>query len=294
LAQIERRQARIRRIRARNFANTKIRPETLTNTANVHHHIGKSQDHWEHLGSFLQKHSGDPAIEVCTSNWLHPRCGSAYSDPQNFVPKLKQHLLPRIKSTLRETKTSDVHLSPAETPPASADLEENDDWRAVLLEHDRIYKHNIMRVNFTTYDVRRADDMIHPTTSHCNIMVLNPMSSSSEHPFWYARVLGIFHTNVIYTGTEMMDYCPRRLEFLWVRWYKKDNTPAGWDARRLDCVYFPPMSSEHAFGFIDPTDVLRSCHIIPAHARGKLRPDSVCISHCAQDGKDWHAYYINR
>ena len=36
---------------------------------------------------------------------------------------------------------------------------------------------------------------------------------------------------------------------------------AGWDASTLDCVCFPPMADEHAFGFVNPDDVLRGCHL---------------------------------
>jgi hypothetical protein len=63
MAQIERRQARIRRIRAKNFPDKK--PDAVANDPDVHHHIGKSQNNPEHIGFFVQKHSGDPAIKVC-------------------------------------------------------------------------------------------------------------------------------------------------------------------------------------------------------------------------------------
>lgn len=158
-----------------------------------------------------------------------------------------------------------------------------------------MYKHNIMRINYTTYDVRRGDDVIHPGTSHHNIMVLNPRGPSSEHPFWYARVLGIYHINVVYTGMGTADYHPRRLEFLWVRWYEQVHDLAtGWMAGSLDQVRFPPMDHEDSFGFVDPADVLRSCHIIPAFACGRLHSDNKGISKCAQDSTDWQTYYVNR
>jgi hypothetical protein len=38
--------------------------ETVGTTPHEHHHIGVSQNHYEHIGTFLQKHSGDPAISV--------------------------------------------------------------------------------------------------------------------------------------------------------------------------------------------------------------------------------------
>jgi hypothetical protein len=114
--------------------------------------------------------------------------------------------------------------------------------------------------------------------------------SEPDHPFMYARVLGIYHANVVYTGEGMIDYQARRFEFLWVRWFHY----VGRRDLRLDTVRFPPVGSEDAFGFVDPKDVLRACHIIPAFARGKSHSDEVSISRCARDGNDWARYYINR
>jgi len=37
------------------------------------------------------------------------------------------------------------------------------------------------------------------------------------------------------------------------------------------------MSGDGAFGFIDPKDVLRGCHIIPNFAKGKQQADGVGI-----------------
>ena len=212
----------------------------------------------------------------------------ADSHQQDFIPKLKQHLLPRIKSLL---SAENAGACPG-TSPTIPDNDANEDWHAVLFKQDRIYKHNIMRINYTTYDVRRGEDMIHPGTSHCNIMVLNP--GVSEHPFWYARVLGIYHVNVVYAGDGTVDYLPRRLEFLWVRWYQMDNVPVSWTNKCLDRVHFPPMMREDSFGFLDPSDILRGCHLMPAFSRGKVHPDGAGVSHCAQDSRDWKAYYVGR
>ena len=108
-----------------------------------------------------------------------------------------------------------------------------------MLKHDRFYNHNIMRVNYTTYNVRRGEDVIHTETSHCDIMMLNSAfaEDSSKYPFCYAWVLGIFHANVIYLGEKNQDYRPRRLEFLWVRWYcVEEGIQSGWKALKLDRV----------------------------------------------------------
>ena len=92
----------------------------------------------------------------------------------------------------------------------------------VLFDKNRIYRHQLAQFNHTTYDVRRGQDIIHPNTSHCNVMLIAADTEAGEEPvhrFLYARVLGIYHANVIYTGPQSTDYRPLRMEFLWVRWY---------------------------------------------------------------------------
>jgi len=164
-------------------------------------------------------------------------------------------------------------ISPPSLSGANAD-DTIGDWQDVVLQQDCIYKHHIMRINYTTYNVRRDEDVLHTGTSHRNVMVLNPDSSPSEHPFVYACVLGIFHANVIYLGRDIMDYQAQRLEFLWVRWYKVDRH-GGWDAGLLDRVHFPPINHEESFSFLDPADVLWSCHILPTFLKGKVHSDGV-------------------
>lgn len=121
-------------------------------------------------------------------------------------------------------------------------------------------------------------------------------SDSPSHPYLYARVLGVFHANIVYVGPGMSNYTPQRFEFLWVRWFELDlNAPVGnWDQSRLDRVHFPPMANDNSFGFLDPNNVVRSCHIIPAFSRGRCSDSGRGISQCAGDSKDWASYYINR
>lgn len=166
----------------------------------------------------------------------------------------------------------------------------------VFFKHDRLYRHNIMRVNYTTYDVRRKQDTFNPTTSHRDIMVLADNDDDSLHPFLYARILGIFHVNVVYIGPGMVNYRPQRFDFLWVRWFESDpSAPAGsWAKTTLDRISFPPMANEDAFGFLDPADVVRGCHVIPAFARKNRYIDKQGLSQCAVDSEDWRSYYVNR
>jgi hypothetical protein len=174
----------------------------------------------------------------------------------------------------------------------------DDDLNGVLFKYDRIYQHQLMRINYTTYDVRRSQDFVNASTAHCNVMGLADPSDNNpaiSHPFKYARVLGIYHVNVVYVGPGMLNYEPHKLEFLWVRWYRTiETTRAGWGGRKLDRLQFAPWGADDAFGFLDPSDVLRSCHIIPAFATGKRHADRKSLSFLAHDSTDWTAYYVNR
>jgi hypothetical protein len=64
MTQIERRQARIRRICKRLQNTGNFLTEDIARTAEGHHNIGKSQNFPENIYSFLQKNNGDPAIKV--------------------------------------------------------------------------------------------------------------------------------------------------------------------------------------------------------------------------------------
>ncbi len=120
------------------------------------------------------------------------------------------------------------------------------------------------------------------------------------HPFLYGRVIAIYHANVIYTGPGMKDYDTMRFDFLRVRWFQVDQTQGrirnrcGWKTLRLDRLSFPPMAEQGSFGFVDPSLVLRSCHLIPAFSLGKSRLDGIGLSAIAKDSKDWKGYYVNR
>ena len=119
------------------------------------------------------------------------------------------------------------------------------------------------------YDVHCAQDVVNPDTSHCNMMVLNGTLKKDNgddkqvRPFLYAKVLGVCHTNIIYVSPGAVDYRPRWMDFLWVRWYKQIGLGStGWSCRKADRVHFPlfasPTPEEESFGFLDPSSVLRA------------------------------------
>ena len=205
--------------------------------------------------------------------------------------KLRAHILPRIAA---------IHH--AAIPPArldSAIFNISDDCNGdlsqlnhVLFKGNKIYRHRLLRINYTTYDLQREFDSINPRTDHRDIMLL-ANSHGDGHPFSYARVLGIFHANIVYTGPGSKDFQSRRIEFLWVRWFDVMQNCSAWEQHALDTVRFVPMADEDAFGFVDPADVLRGCHVIPSFADGRLHPDGIVMSRGADGSDDWKQYYIN-
>jgi hypothetical protein len=163
---------------------------------------------------------------------------------------------------------------------------------SIFFKRNQIYHHNLAKFNYTTYDVRRAQDVINPKTSHCNIMLLKHDRDDGGHSgdFLFAKVIGIHHINVVRSADV---YKSQRMEFLFVRWYESMQSHA-WGTRTLGRVHFRPLASQDAFGFVDPSAVLRACHIIPAFARHQRNPGDSGISPLAGDKHDWLEYYINR
>jgi hypothetical protein len=82
--------------------------------------------------------------------------------------------------------------------------------------HVSVYHHNLSQFHFTTYDVRRGTDIIY---SLVLLIATSPLAdnvdatdrSANLHHFLYARALGVYHANVIYTGSGKRDYDNRPL-----------------------------------------------------------------------------------
>ena len=160
---------------------------------------------------------------------------------------------------------------------------------SVRIGQNRLYKHKVLRVHYTTYDMRRSTDSINSRLpEHSNILLHGP-----DGEFWYARVIAIFHVNVRLASEE--DF--RRLDILWVRWYGEDsNCHSGFSAQRLPRLGLIPHNTTAPFGFIDPNDVVRAAHLIPAFAYGHpnfyLPPSRAARAAC-ENGEDWTYYYVN-
>lgn len=194
--------------------------------------------------------------------------------------RLKNHLLARLSNQRYQDEST--HGS--------------DQLSQIDFQHERLYAHQTLKIHYTTYDVRRAQDIINPNTPKRFVLVASDEMVGSQpgaHQFWYARVLGIYHANVSYNGARH-----KRMDFLWVRWLGRVlDAPGGWDTCRLDQVgYFQDSEDTHAFDFVDPIDVIRAAHLIPRLVGNRTSEHLGCVSSIATDTPlgDWKNYYINR
>lgn len=111
-----------------------------------------------------------------------------------------------------------------------------------------------------------------------------------DHPFWYARILGIYHAFI----SEEENGGSRewsRVDVLWVRWFGLQGGSKGRSKRRLRKVGFVPMEDDGAFGFIHPEEVIRASHIVPAFVDG-IEEETIGHSFVQEPGGDHNHYYI--
>lgn len=164
----------------------------------------------------------------------------------------------------------------------------------MIMQHGRIYPHAVLRVNYTSYDMRRCQDSLNPRT-HPYVMVLSAEDDTrNPHPYWYARIIGVYHATVIHR-TRQPD--AKNMVFLHVRWLGRDlDYDSGFAARRLHRVGFVDGSDDAAFGFLDPDQIIRAVHMIPAFHYGQtdqlLGPSRLARQESELD-LDWQYYYVN-
>jgi hypothetical protein len=173
----------------------------------------------------------------------------------------------------------------------------DDDRNTVCIIDNRFYSAKVLRVNYTTYDVRRGQDSLNPRTQHCDVMVHSREDDRHAHPYWYARVLGIFHVRVLHTGPAATNRSTQNMQFLWVRWFGiEPGHRSGLKVGRLPKIGFVPESDDQAFGFLDPSLVIRGCHLIPAFAYGRtaeLLRAGATLARPVGEVDDWTAFYVN-
>jgi len=154
-----------------------------------------------------------------------------------------------------------------------------------------IYIHKALRINFTTYNNQRDQDMIN-SYMHSNIMMLS--NRNSGHLYCYARVLGIYHTSIQLNSSWSHNCELHQAEFLWVHWYNVNKKArAGFKAKCQFQLKF--QTGSRAFGFVNPANVLCVVHLIPNFSQGTtthfLGPS--IAHHPSKKDEDSYRYYVN-
>ncbi|KAK7014596.1 hypothetical protein R3P38DRAFT_2456313, partial [Favolaschia claudopus] len=105
------------------------------------------------------------------------------------------------------------------------------------------------------------DHSMNPRT-HADIMTLAPDSDDTpdDHPFCYARIIGVFHCDAASSGN----------------------------------IEFFPDSDPNAYGFLDPDEVIRASHLIPAFHHGPTDPvEYTTLARKGDEFDDWRFHYVN-
>ncbi|KIJ54888.1 hypothetical protein M422DRAFT_152963, partial [Sphaerobolus stellatus SS14] len=230
------------------------------------------KDHWSisssekrnrvSIGSFLSENKGDPALKV-------------------------YHLLARILN--KNSDDDEISFT-------------HEQQMRVFIVENRMFEHARLRINYTSYDLRRCRDTFNPKGDNRDIMVhaQDDPDSRNFHHFWYARILGIYHVNVIYLREDGTLEPPRKIHFLWVRWFGRETSyKSGPNYRRLDRIGFVhDEDNTESFGFLDPSLVIRAVHLIPVFSEGRtneLLGESIARQYDKEkDSKDWCFFYVNR
>ncbi len=189
---------------------------------------------------------------------------------QNFVQDLRRHIVARLAGDMTYEATAE-------------------DLRALRIRRNNLHIHKVMRVNYTSYDMRIEQDSINART-HADIMMFAP--PDSPHPYLYARVLSVFHVNAYRIDRD--DQEPEPIQVLWVRWLDVDHSaPGGFHTRRPHRVKFA-HADDQPFAFLAPESVLRAVHLIPAFAHGRsdngMRGSTIARSDDLED--DWRYLYV--
>ncbi|KAG2046721.1 hypothetical protein BDR06DRAFT_898681 [Suillus hirtellus] len=225
----------------------------------AHYHISTGVRHFVDIAQWLKKNVNDPAFTV------------------------NDHIISRLRGY--DYDGDEISFTPAE-------------HSHLIFINDRIYQHKVLRINYTSYDLRQTQDSLNPRT-HADIMVLSHENDEGDaHPYWYAQIIGVFHAFVVFndTATDTLSHESKQIDFVWVHWFGRDlEHRAGWRAKRLHRVGFIPSSDSGAFGFINPNQIIHGVHLIPAFTKGHttdLPPPSI-VRHLSENNKDWIYYYVN-
>ena len=259
--------------------------------SDLRYFISPSQNQKIDIYQLLRTRNGDPAYKVSVKKF--PYTSVQLVPIKAFLPKLQDHLLGRLLG-----RDFDGDTYGPFTP---------NDRQTLKILSGKMYSVQTCRLYYTTYDVQRQTDTVNPRT--CADVMVHASAPDDEddagdhEPYWYARVLGIYHAKVSTSHSDAINGREvRRMEFLWVRWLGAEpGHRHGFPRAVLPKIGFVPSTDEYAFGFLDPKHVIRGCHLIPAFTCGRtsdLLPveNTDARLQCygrARETDDWMNFYVN-
>lgn len=170
------------------------------------------------------------------------------NDPsfQHFLPNLRKHIVTRLGRGSDVTK--------------------------ILFKGNRIYQHSVLKLYYDTYDLQRGYHSVNPK-SRRDVMIL---SKTGYRPYDYARVKGIFHVEAAYRdSSDHLEYS--LIQFMWVRNFEDISEDVGpFEKKRLTTLELCDHKDPNAFRFLDPSEIVRAVHLIPAfssHEKSNLGVD---------------------
>lgn len=118
-------------------------------------------------------------------------------------------------------------------------------------------------------------------------------------PYGYGHLLAVGHMMLRYNGPGQektglfADGRHHMMHILRVRWYEQDDSyKSGWRARRLPRLMLLPSHEKGAYGFLDPMDVIRGWHIIPAFRYDDMTQSTGQTAvRSVEDDTEEHPYY---
>ena len=201
---------------------------------------------------------------------------------QDFIDNLKDHILHRIHHQ-GEWDGEIAHFTDA--------AQDN-----LIIVQNSFYEHKTLSINYSTYDLRRDQDVINPRT-RADIMVLSHETDSNRHPYWYARVLKIFHVNVQDYGDGSSSDKVQGIDVLFVCWFGRHITHSSvFQSRCLPHVGFLSEEDPDAFGFLDPDVVIGGVHLIPSFLDGRtseLLPGRSITRQASEGNSGWASFEVN-
>lgn len=165
---------------------------------------------------------------------------------QNYYPDLEEYALRKLQQSA--PGFDDTGMFSREDP---------------FIAGNRLYLHPRVRINWTSYDVRRTQHTISPKY-HPDFMVLisdEPSEDDEPHmtePYLCGRALQIGHVMVRIRGD--VDF--QRIDFVYTRCYMLEEK-GSWLEKRPPRLAFIPADEPGDFGFVDLTDIIGAVNMLP-------------------------------